>query len=147
MPPGAGGRIAYFQNLNAHQTGQSSGLRRLGGLTEFSYVAIQYPRPGWEILIPFPFERRDKACVCGTCLSLRIDSGNVARCSSLSGDRRMSFGFVGGKRAKLHGNVRKHRTQPCRIVSLLLPAQVTIRITVDGVSIAVSVAVTLHYRV
>ena len=26
-------------------------------VTEFSYVAIQYPRPGWGILTPFPFER------------------------------------------------------------------------------------------
>ena len=42
-------------------------------VTEFSYVAIQYPRPGWGILTPFPFERRGKACVCGTSLSLRID--------------------------------------------------------------------------
>ena len=30
-------------------------------VTEFSYVAIQYPRPGWGKLTPFPFERRGKA--------------------------------------------------------------------------------------
>ena len=42
-------------------------------VTEFSYVAIQYPRPGWGILTPFPFERRSKASMSGTSLSLRID--------------------------------------------------------------------------
>ena len=42
-------------------------------VTEFSYVAIQYPRPGWGILTPFPFESRGEAYVCGTSLSLRID--------------------------------------------------------------------------
>ena len=42
-------------------------------VTEFSYVATQYPRPGWGILTPFPFESRGEACVCGTSLSLRID--------------------------------------------------------------------------
>ena len=42
-------------------------------VTEFSYVAIQYPRPGWGILTPSPFERQSKACVCRTSLSLRID--------------------------------------------------------------------------
>ena len=28
-------------------------------VTEFSYVAIQYPRPSWGILTPFPFENRE----------------------------------------------------------------------------------------
>jgi len=42
-------------------------------VAEFSYVAIQYPRPGWGILTPFPFKRRGEACVCGTSLSLRND--------------------------------------------------------------------------
>ena len=42
-------------------------------VSEFSYVAIQYPRPGWGILTPFPFEKRGKACVSGASLSLRID--------------------------------------------------------------------------
>ena len=42
-------------------------------VTEFSYVAIQYPRPGWGILTPFPFESRGEACVSGASLSLRID--------------------------------------------------------------------------
>ena len=34
---------------------------------EFSDVAVQYPRPGWGRLTPFPFEGRSKARVCGTC--------------------------------------------------------------------------------
>ena len=42
-------------------------------VTEVSYVAIQYPHPGWGVLTPFPFEKRGKACVSGTSLSLRID--------------------------------------------------------------------------
>ena len=42
-------------------------------VTEFSYVAIQYPRPGWGILTPSPVESQSKAYVCRTSLSLRID--------------------------------------------------------------------------
>ena len=42
-------------------------------VSEFSYVAIQYPRPGWGILTPSPVERQSKACVCRTSLSLRLD--------------------------------------------------------------------------
>ena len=42
-------------------------------VTEFSYVAIQYPRPGWGILTPSPVERQSKAYVCRTSLSLRLD--------------------------------------------------------------------------
>ena len=42
-------------------------------VTEFSYVAIQYPRPGWGILTPSPVEKQSKAYVCRTSLSLRID--------------------------------------------------------------------------
>ena len=42
-------------------------------VTEFSYVAVQYPRSSWGILTPSPFEIRSKACVCRTTLSLRID--------------------------------------------------------------------------
>ena len=42
-------------------------------VTEFSYVAIQYPRPGWGILTPSPVESQSKACVCRTSLSLRLD--------------------------------------------------------------------------
>ena len=47
--------------------GGRSGVCRAGSsrpprVTEFAYVAMQYPRPGWGILTPFPFERRGKAC-------------------------------------------------------------------------------------
>ena len=42
-------------------------------VSEFSYVAIQYPRPGWGILTPSPVERQSEACVCRTSLSLRLD--------------------------------------------------------------------------
>ena len=42
-------------------------------VTEFSYVAVQYPRPSWGILTPSPFENQSKACVCRTSLSLRLD--------------------------------------------------------------------------
>jgi hypothetical protein len=41
-------------------------------VTEFSYVTIQYPRPGWGILTPLPFKRQGEASVCRTSLSLRI---------------------------------------------------------------------------
>ena len=42
-------------------------------VTEFSDVAVQYPRPGWGILTPSPVEKQSKAYVCRTALSLMID--------------------------------------------------------------------------
>jgi hypothetical protein len=41
-------------------------------ITELTYVAIQYPHPGWGILSPPPFEEQGKAQGCRTSLSLRI---------------------------------------------------------------------------
>ena len=55
-----------------------------------TYVAVQYPRPGWGRLAPFPFEERSSACVCGTSLSLRIDSGRNAIGRTLSAPQGLS---------------------------------------------------------
>ena len=35
--------------------------RTPANVSAFSYVAIQYPRPGWGILTPYPFDEQGEA--------------------------------------------------------------------------------------